>query len=305
MTDSLSLAAVVAGGLTAIGLILDWGVSPETKKAIQDELERRLFKFRYTSMRTFGRDEIGFSMRVFDLFGRRLLSWQRLAAVIVTYALLMLIALLLWQFDEKPRGLGLFGWHTAIVASVNAVFFAFSISLTMWLSNLWLRMPGGATLAGAIALMVTHLVLLFLWRPFVETMVNEVTKPLIGIQFTWQGASQNFVGMAEAYARNPLPNFENVALLSEAMGEPKWVVALLITDIIAPLLANGLRIGLAMVFILGHFYIQYLRPSLIWFWSALIRSPALFSPPASALAAIILVFDKRNAILGALTRPFQ
>jgi hypothetical protein len=31
----------------------------------------------------------------------------------------------------------------------------------------------------------------------------------------------------------------------------------------------------------------------------------LFSPPLSALAAIILAVDKRDVIVGALTRPFQ
>jgi hypothetical protein len=44
---------------------------------------------------------------------------------------------------------------------------------------------------------------------------------------------------------------------------------------------------------------------LFWFWTGLIRSPALFSPPLSALAAIILAVDKRDVIIGALTRPFQ
>jgi hypothetical protein len=52
-------------------------------------------------------------------------------------------------------------------------------------------------------------------------------------------------------------------------------------------------------------FCEGIRPSLIWFWSAFIRSPALFSPPLSALAAIILAVDKRDVIIGALTRPFQ
>jgi hypothetical protein len=46
-------------------------VAPETKKRLQEKLEGLLYRFRYTTLRTFGRDEIEFSMRVFDLFGRR------------------------------------------------------------------------------------------------------------------------------------------------------------------------------------------------------------------------------------------
>jgi hypothetical protein len=71
------------------------------------------------------------------------------------------------------------------------------------------------------------------------------------------------------------------------------------------LLANGLRILLALTVLAGFVYVSAVRPALIWFWTALIRSPALFAPPLSALAAIIIAVDRCDAIIGALTRPFQ
>lgn len=72
----------------------------------------------------------------------------------------------------------------------------------------------------------------------------------------------------------------------------RWFDVLAIVDALVVLLANGLRV-------------RTIRPVLTWFWFALTRSPALFSPPLSSLAAIILAVAKREAIVGALARTLQ
>ena len=160
-----------SGELTTLGVVLDWGVGPDTKQRIQTKLEGLLYRFRYTTMRTFGRDEIEFSMRVFDLFGRRFFSLRRLLFVVSVYVTLALLFGIVLPIDHDPipeiasarEGMAPF------LMIGSAILFAFSITFTIWISTLSLRLAGGPTFIGTVVLLIVHLALFIVWRPLTFT----------------------------------------------------------------------------------------------------------------------------------------
>jgi hypothetical protein len=174
VTNSLDFVAVVACGLTTLGVVLDWGVDPQTKRLLQERLEGLLYKFRYTTWRTFGRAEIEFSMRVFDLFGWRFFSWRRL---IVVAAFLVLVGgslTIVTSLEVHKLSLGAPPVSLVLYAILTGVLLATSISITIWICQMMLRLPGGATIAGSAVAFVLHLLLLAFWRPFVGLTTNYV-----------------------------------------------------------------------------------------------------------------------------------
>ena len=176
MADSLSVAAVVAGTLTTLGVVLDWGVAPETKKRIQVKLEGLLYRFRYRSWRTFGRDEIEFSMRVFDSFGR-FFTLKRLIVVTSMFAgLFALIEVrghsIAYSSDSNLKD------YVAIELALRMLLFSASLSYSAWISRAVLRLPKGDTILGTIVLLILHLLLLIIW-PLVDLFSKEITIGLL------------------------------------------------------------------------------------------------------------------------------
>ena len=119
-------------------------------------------------------------MRVFDLFGRRFFSWRRVTFVLLAPTVICVSILL----AEKVQGLAVYtlkelSLHAALLFFVSAALFSLSISYTLWLCRLMLRLPYGDTLLGTMLLLVMHLVLLVLWRP----VVNLITAFILELVF--------------------------------------------------------------------------------------------------------------------------
>jgi hypothetical protein len=318
VAETLDLVAIIAGGLTTLGVVLDWGVTPETKQRIQTRLEGLLYRFRYTTPRTFGRDEIEFSMRVLHLFGERFFSWRRLVFVVLTYATICAAILLL----EHVQRLQVYGFQLriaeAFILTFSAIAFSLSISYTLWLCHLMLRIPYGSSFLGTIVLLMLHLFLLIAWRAILRFITNTLYTwlldgPDLDSAFFVLGVD---IGDYERMFAHGLWDGVRSAFFSLYLGSLYALTGKLTPGLLpfsflyaaesaAALFANAFRISLALIFVSGFFYVRTVRPVLIWFWSALTRSPVLFSPPLSALAAIILAVDRREAIIGALTRPFH
>jgi hypothetical protein len=298
-----------------LGVLLDWLVPQNIKQQLQTKLESLLYKFRYTTLRTFGREEIEFSLRILNLLGRRFLSWQRLAALLTVYAV---VAACLWiqLHDSQARIYPGDGWLQLLVhISISVLFFSLSISCTFWLCRLMLTVPFGTTFVGTCVLLLVHLLLLVVWRPIIaEVMVTaaelvrgRVYFPLVDWEHVWDDLSDLLSGghsLADHISTIYLGHVHILASASASTSASQIFVVGAADDAVA-LLANGLRLTLAFIFILGFGYTRLLRRALIWFWSALVRSNALFSPPLSAAAAMIILIERRDAIFSALARPFQ
>lgn len=313
----LDTVAVIAVGLTTLGVVLDWGVAPETKQRLQTKLEGLLYRFRYATWRKFGADEIAFSLRILDLFGRRFFSWRRLAVVVTLYATLA-VALFL-AVGPDTRGATILG--DCVEISTSAVLFSISISYTLWLSRFVLRLPLGDTFIGTLLLLIWHIAILAAWRPLVEVLVAIPAMAVLGsldplewlqvIVYRYKRYTSGLadVGLWElinivfrVHIRTVLLAFDPPRAYLGPIIDFHLVIAV---DEIASLLVNIFRIVLVLLFVFGFVWAKALRPILIWFWSGLIQSKAVFSPPLSALAAIIVAVDNRDAIIGALSRPFQ
>ena len=77
-----ALAIVVAFGV--VGAFIDFYIGKPGQQRVRDRLETWWLRFSYVRWGNFGREEALFAVQVMDrLFGRRLLSVQRIIAVIV------------------------------------------------------------------------------------------------------------------------------------------------------------------------------------------------------------------------------
>jgi hypothetical protein len=74
----MTIGAVCAGGLVALGAILDLLCSAEEKARLRVLLEAKLYRFRYVTPRSFGREEMTFAIGLLErVFGSRFWSWRR------------------------------------------------------------------------------------------------------------------------------------------------------------------------------------------------------------------------------------
>ena len=258
MAESFDTVAVVAGGLTALGVVLDWGVAPQTKQRLQTKLESLLYRFHYTTLRTFGRDEIAFSVRVFDLFGQRFFSWRRVAVVGLFYASITIICGINMSLDGPDSD-----WRVLLVRWVlSFLLFSCSISFTIWACRAMLRWPGGATLGGSIILLLVHLFLLSVWGTVLVLVGDGVAALMLGgIDMKWWGMAA-FRAFLATLRSGPFGHYVYPILdLFSGNTGPQHVV--FAVESIAALTANGLRIGLAILFFAGFIYVGVVRPALV------------------------------------------
>jgi hypothetical protein len=329
MSDIVTVGSIIAGGLATIGGALDYLVSPNEKQRIRDRLEPFFYKFRYLSWRTFGREEIEFSISVLErFFGPRLFSTRRWAAALLMTILAIVIEVSIaaansgdsiwWKLEWIASDGGPIGLVFMLVGTVTA---ALSFSLSLFLSKTTLRVPGGATIPGLIVLLVIHVILLILWRPFVafaedwvkaiavlSTIPRSAFRPPITSWFdyvplmlsaAWIGIQNYYkqlidLGLWNWFVETYFPVDE----LNTAMGQEGNYA--LFEGILA-LLVNLLRFALSIGFLGIVLYIKMVRPLIIRAWSALIRpDAALFTPPLAAIGAGIAFMERLPSIVRTL-----
>src|SRR5215472_5262618 len=161
----MNLGAVCAGGLTALGAVLDFLCSPEEKERYCLWLETKLLTFRNVTRRTFGREEMTFAIALLEkVFGKRFWSGRRWISVslVVLMALAtgVLISLRLARFSQQQTEGNasdcLLPVSFLLIAMASS---ALSISLSIWLSRFALRFRAGTSLVGVLCLLTVHIFL--------------------------------------------------------------------------------------------------------------------------------------------------
>ena len=294
MSGSLTITTIVSGAIIAGAAIADWGVSDTTKDKIRLSLEKRLYRFRYTTLRTFGHDEIDFSVRaIARLLGPRLFSWHRLAVVTGLY-IAVLMALL-----SRSGQWNLLNIFALPLAMMGAAFFALGISLTIetarWVTKAWV----GRTVLATVVIIAFHIVLFLYWRPVLGLADSLLTDWIVAalryfyLHFYGISIPGPVQGGAWIHWQNLLFALEPTRAAEKAIIEYRLLASGqlgfttgLVGNCLA-LLLFALRIGLLGYFLGGVAYVKWIRPALIWFWTGVLRSHAVLTPPASAIAALI------------------
>jgi hypothetical protein len=300
VAETFTIANIVSATLVGAAAVADWGVSDRTKETIRNWLESRQYGFRYTTLGTFGQKEIAFSISVVEkAFGSRLFSWRRLNALIAAY----IICFFVYSLHPKRHGVPPGLVETISVDAAYMALFALSISLTIWASKLIGKVPGGNTIAATFVLTIFHFLLFVYWRPIVEFLPTITNFYAQGGAGAWSGFINSLVHSLDGIWV-PLPLALEIQSWSYVVSYEGWVQENVPqTAVVADLtgvFAYVLRIGLTLTFLIGVLYVSVLRPILIWFWTGLIRSPALFTPPATAIAAAIYVVSHWSEIISAL-----
>src|SRR5512143_464162 len=275
MIDSLSIAGIASGAIVAGAALADWGVSEPTKEKIRLSLEQRLYRFRYTTLRTFGRNEIDFSVKaIARLLGPRLFSWHRVGVVAGLY-IVVLIALVAQSGQ----------WHLLInflllpQALMGAAFFALGISLTIAAARWVSHAPGGRTVLATVALALFHVALFLYWRPVLALADALVMDWILAAARYY---SLHFQGISiPGSSQSPLSWHLAIFELEPTRAVKKTIIEYrlllsgrlgftmaLVGNCLA-LLLFVLRMGLLAYFLGAVAYVQWIRPVLIWFWTGL------------------------------------
>jgi hypothetical protein len=312
VAEPLTIGLMAATAIGAVGAVLDYVVPPKTKDQIRLSMEKRLYAFNYRGPRTFGVAEMEWSLgQVNKLLGQTLFSRRRLIAVVVV----LLLSSGLAFAATYPHPIKQFSWATfARLVAPSILMLPLSFSLTVWLSRKVLRIPGGASVVGLFSLLLVHLAILVAWKPVtygVELAIVQLLsfdKSLYGVFLIVADAiPQLFLPITRAISTGDLTELRQLYYKEWLISEnPIWFSSLMdaMTDL-AALLANCLRVALSVVFIVMALYVRGARPIVVAFWSAFVRPEnLLFTPPASAIAAVVLVMTNWSQIKGVLLRLF-
>jgi hypothetical protein len=320
MADTTTLASIAATVPTVVGVILDWMVPPAMKEKCREKIESKLYWFNYATLRGFGKAEIEFSIRIFaKIVGERLFGMHRAIFVCAVAACLWGVFLCL---GIKP--LARVYLNPAFFFQILLSFFFFSISLswTIWLSRFALKVRGGATLLGSLVLLIIHLLAYLLWH-----WVMIFALGLIGnlANVIWGGAPlgkywhylQGFTSDIGSILQEDFDRWDLWALYNDQQvsledlyredadpRERRSAINLLVEQGLSHT-TLFLRLALAAFFIAGSIYVRFFRRLLIWFWSALVHSKSVFTPPLSAVSAGIALIAKWPDIVSAIRSAFS
>jgi hypothetical protein len=305
------------GGPAIVGGAIDLGMYSAEKQRLRALLEEWWLRFSYVSWGTFGRSEAELAVSILDRHaGSRLWSWKRWRFSICVVAAAFVLSIIwtlggLWWAEAGAPSLPsgrlpfdtlLFDFveeaMTSFWLGLTIVVFALSLSLTRLLSVTAARLAvNPATgIAAFTALLVIHLVLYAYWSelivPAIIDLGNAALKVLIGawppdaVSDSWKGAYET---IASPPPWSDILSFRWLfwTQCDFAADNPRDILVVTFQGFVN-LVANGLRIVFALVFLASYLFQPLIQPLILRLWHAALGSRVpLFTLLFTGLGVIV------------------
>ncbi len=303
--DEWSAAFTAIGGLAAVGGLIDLALYKSEKEKLKALLEDWWLKFTDVKWSNFGRVEADLAIQILDRWaGPRLWSWKRWRfSVVINLGVLALVAAWVvvrgaWHGRENDP----FRDYTAYIMSssiayeviATTVAFALSLSVTRFLGMCAGRLcrtklPNAPIFA---LLLVLHLFLLLYWSAVVFTLEWMPLTAVAMLAAVAQGSPAG-LDLAKRVVHAQL----------EFLGRPVWTILLgldyfetkTVTVVVAhklamDLVANGLRILFALVFLSSFVFRPLIQEPVSRLWYGAMNSgKPIFTMLFGAVGTIIAV----------------
>lgn len=312
-------AFAAMGGLTALGGLIDLAMWKAEKEKLKSWLEDWWLRFTDVAWSNFGRNESDLAVQILDRWaGPRLWSWKRwrfcLIVTVAAYALvsILLLAAALW------RHLGIFGalrdegqqhdlaTHALIVTTMYIgpalVAFALSLSVTRYIAVVAARVSRGV-LFNALsftALLLVHVVLYMYWSGLVSVLQTIPLDIWIGLRFGFHDLDLRYLVAElparlewqwtalddrwEAFVKDPTDRILIMAVCQTGL------------KVAMDILANGLRIVFALLFLSSFIFRPLIQTPISRLWYGAMNSGKPFFTmlfgAAGALVAAVQVLSR-------------
>jgi hypothetical protein len=317
--DKWPAALTAIGGLAGVGGLIDIAMYRAEKEKLKALLEDWWLRFTDVRWSNFGRVEAELAVQILDRWASsRLWSLKRwrFSAIVtfVVYLLVMLWTALKWALQDFQsfalfQVLALTVSFAVIWVPPSIAAFAISLSLTRYIAVSAARLCRGRLITGVTftLLIFLHLVLLIYWSVLViaaeMTPILGVLAILQSLGFHWVDfdAADMFKELVESFVRGYLVNPLHWAggiwsdywsnLFSWHRYEPFVVVSQLGFKVAMDIVANGLRILFALVFLSSFVFRPLIQEPVSRLWYGAMNSSRptftiLFSAVGAMVAAV-------------------
>jgi hypothetical protein len=317
--DGLLVVVGKIGGFAAIGGLIDLALRRSEKQALTNWLIVWWDRFDSVKWSNFGRQEAEWVVQLLDRHaGARLWSWKRwylvLAVAGPAYVLMLGWTLLRFWLGEPNAAPAappeLFNPFLVVIRiAVVAMLFGFSLSATRLVSRIAASWSTGtvATICTFAGLLVAHLALLVFWDPILFFLVGIAQA--LTMQCLPKPASCHQVGseilsmMADTYryfaSHNDLGSYASGLFeplswnVSTIKGVPPWPLAVLEASYasVMNLIANGLRIAMALAFLSSFVFRPLIQSPISRLWAGVIDSEKpIFTTLFAVIGVVIALF---------------
>jgi hypothetical protein len=296
------------GGLTVLGGLIDLAMWKTEKEKLKSWLEDWWLRFMDVKWSNFGRKEAELAVQILDRWAGRDMGspkrW-RFALTVVTGVLVLVLAWsglrALWSptnfaFTAEPTMIGI---AVAILFGANVIGFIFSLSLTRFVAKWVARISRGAVLTiGAFCLLLAvHVALLLYWSVAVYSLQVGIMLIYVVVYLVMNASPAELASMANqgvpadftAPVSSILTDFFGGARDSTGFPEPTtptWSVlfswhnpdvpfASVVTHgvkILMDIMANGLRIAFALVFLSSFVFRPLIQEPVSRLWYGAMNS---------------------------------
>lgn len=305
------------GGPAIVGGAIDLGMYSTEKQRLRALLEEWWLRFSYVSWGNFGRSEAELAVSILDRHaGSRLWSWKRwrfsIFIVLAAFVLAFIWTLggLWWAKASAPslpsetlrldKLLFIFVQEamTSFWLGLTIVVFALSLSVTRVLSVTVARFAANPAtgIAAFTALLAIHFVLYAYWSelivPAIIDLGDAALKVLIGVSQP-DRVSDCWMQVVEAIV-SPPPWSHMLSLRwlfwtqCDFAADPPMDILLVTFQGFVNLVANGLRIGFALVFLISYIFRPLIHQFILRLWHAALSSRVpLFTLLFTGLGVIV------------------
>jgi hypothetical protein len=310
--DNWQAAFAAMGGLTAVGGLIDLAMWQAEKEKLKGQLEHWWLRFTDVKWSNFGRVEAELAIRILDRWaGPRLWSWKRWRfATVVTGAvylsiLLWTLARVAWRFEiwKVVEWSDLLAVPLICLTGVPWIgLFAVSLSLTRFIAASAARLCRGvlSSIFTFALLLVIHVALLLYWAlipflllygpfniigaMFIGYPVEYITVVLQSIDPGALWKLNSPMDWGELFRWSPA-EFDNYQDWGESFGSVTQGSFKIAMDIVA----NGLRILFALVFLTSFIFRPLIQAPITRLWYGVMNSGKPFTMSFGAIGAIVAV----------------
>jgi hypothetical protein len=332
--DKLAAAVEAVGGFTALGYLIDLLMWKTEKEKLKSWLEDWWLRFSDVKWSNFGRKEAELAVQILDRWaGPDIWSGKRwrFALTVVTLALVLVLAWsglrALWSptkfaFTAEPKMIGI---AVAILFGANVIGFALSLSLTRFVAKWVARISKGAILTiGAFCLLLAvHVALLLYWSVAVYGLQIFVMIIYVVVYLVMTADPAELAKMANQQV--PADFLDPISSIftdffgghgdSGGMPEPRsptWAVlfgwrnpdvpfASIVTHglkVLMDIMANGLRIVFALVFLSSFVFRPLIQEPVSRLWyNAMNSGKPFFAMLFGAIAALVTLTHALAAMI--------
>jgi hypothetical protein len=299
------------GGLAAIGAVIDFLMSRKQKRQLNDWLSEWWVRFDDVRVKNFGRVEAELAISILDRYaGRSLWSRQRWLAVFYVSAAAYCFAVV-WCFVRSVLTVGADrGVDIAVTMALNAgtewfalnawqmmlgaiIAFALSLSVTRGIALVAARACRGTvtTVLSFALLLFVHVLLLLYWTSFSMLVLVALNNFPIDLDDPWKGIKNKIDFVLSVYPSWAEQSWRMVfgPLYFDShyyMKEP-LVTVLFVFKSMLDILANGLRIAFALVFLGSYLFRPLIQAPLSLVWERIVSTEKPFFATTFGIVAAI------------------